>query len=490
MNISFYDGVKYTRTAFLNRDKDFFGNGVVQSTHFPTTLTGNDMKINIGAGVAWVDGYRIENDTATIQLTVTASNPTLPRIDIIQIGHDDVNSLPSLVIKQGVASASPVEPGADIGYVKLYAISVGANVTKIISGNITDRRNLVPLNVSGTQISFAGAMSSTPTQVTSGDWNSLKIQGTYAVTVANLTSAPNTTDTFHLLVITDGANGITQLAYGRSNPNLLFERSSLDGGTTWSSSWTSFSKNLPNGVAPLDVNIKVPLSNLYTGSGKGFDADMLDGLHADGVVGQRIQLNAPAQDQYWLVGTLPASQSTTFDKLIIEFQGGPDWDSTVLINDWIMFGNRDTGSGNSSKFNYQYMQEGNDPINSRQNLRVIAYKQVDGSINVYLRGLASKSAIAIVAAYGASLSSQQNTAVAIGNATTTVPTGTIVFDSGNNATYPPNATSAQGGATFNGNVAVTGTMTVGGSSVVTQATIGNSTVGATLYVYNNAWGGF
>lgn len=158
LSITFYDSIKYHRQDFINRDLDFFGNGVVNLSHFPYTLdTPADMKVLIGAGVAWVDGYRIQNDSNIVTLIISPADNTNPRIDIIQIGHDDTNSQAVLMIKNGVAAASPVEPDADPNYLKLFAINVPANATSITASNITDRRTLVPLNVSGTQINLAGA---------------------------------------------------------------------------------------------------------------------------------------------------------------------------------------------------------------------------------------------------------------------------------------------------------------------------------------------
>ncbi|NRD80270.1 hypothetical protein HPT25_23390 [Bacillus sp. BRMEA1] len=158
LSITYYDNIKYHRMDFINRDKDFFGNGVVSLTHFPYTLPApNNMTISIGAGAAWVDGYRIENDSTGITLTVPASDATNPRIDIVQVGHDDINSQAVLSIKKGVAASSPIEPDADPNFVKLFAINVPATATAISASNITDRRALVPLKVSGSQISFQGA---------------------------------------------------------------------------------------------------------------------------------------------------------------------------------------------------------------------------------------------------------------------------------------------------------------------------------------------
>jgi hypothetical protein len=189
LSITFYDNIKYHRQDFINRDKDFYGNGVVNLSHFPYTLpTPNDMTIQIGAGVAWVDGYRIENDANAIPLTVSASDTTNPRIDIIQIGHDDINSQAVLMIKTGVPGTTPIEPDADPNYLKLFAINVPANATSISASNITDRRALVPLNVSGTQINMAGA-AGTGQKNTFTDTQTFS-KGSAPISIPNQTALP------------------------------------------------------------------------------------------------------------------------------------------------------------------------------------------------------------------------------------------------------------------------------------------------------------
>ncbi|MBL0386236.1 hypothetical protein JJB07_06165 [Tumebacillus sp. ITR2] len=161
LSISFYNNVKYTKDDFMNRDRDFFGNGVVTLTDFPLTLGPTPLTLTIGGGVAWVDGYRIANDDLLPVPLMIDKGDAQKRIDIIQLGHDDVNSRAVMTVKKGVPADTPIEPGADPGYLKLFAISVDANVTSLSSDKVTDRRNLVPLKVSGTQISFTGAVSTT-----------------------------------------------------------------------------------------------------------------------------------------------------------------------------------------------------------------------------------------------------------------------------------------------------------------------------------------
>jgi hypothetical protein len=168
LSITFFDKVKYKSTDFINRDADFFGNGVVRLTDFPISFSSPaNMAVQIGAGTAWVNGMRVHNDS-NMSLTFAPADPTNPRIDIIQIGYTattdangDTTGQPVLQIKQGIASPSPIEPGPDPNFVKLYAITIAANQTTITSSNVIDRRALVPLNVDGSQISnFNGTTTS------------------------------------------------------------------------------------------------------------------------------------------------------------------------------------------------------------------------------------------------------------------------------------------------------------------------------------------
>jgi hypothetical protein len=192
LSISFYDNIIYHRDDFIKRDKDFFGNGLVNLTDFPITYNSN-MTVSLGAGTAWVDGFRIANDSSPITpLNVQTADTTNPRIDIVQIGHDDLNQTYSLQVKKGVAASSPIEPGADPGYIKLYAINVAANATSITSSNVTDRRSLVPLNVSATQISFGGAPSTSAANTftqpqTAPQWISNATTGTAPLAVSSST---------------------------------------------------------------------------------------------------------------------------------------------------------------------------------------------------------------------------------------------------------------------------------------------------------------
>jgi hypothetical protein len=344
LSASFFDKVKYKSSDFRNRDADFFGSGVVHLTDFPITFNGN-MTVNIGEGVAWVSGgFRISNDNNPITLTFAPADPVNPRIDIIQIGinssvdaNGDTTGTPVLQVKQGIASPSPIEPGPDNGYVKLYAVNIAPNQTSITSANVIDRRSLVPLNVDGSQISnFNGATTSYVNAVFADLFGNTSVvlsggvatkNGTVPnqldVTAANVyfaggqhvnfptsqngqftTSTPNTTyyldynsdgttswGTSHSVksgyvticqVTTDGSGNISTVTDKRPTAiNLLSgatgaiktKNNTLDDGTGKATFAGQITSQVATGTSPFSVSSTTKVTNL--------NSDLVDGYHAD-----------------------------------------------------------------------------------------------------------------------------------------------------------------------------------------------------------------
>jgi len=111
-----------------------------------------NMSVNVAAGQVYVPGtegskqatYSCVND-ATKNITITAADGTNPRIDLIVAKVQDtlysgaVNSW-SLVVVTGTPAGSPAVPTQPANSVALGQILVGAGVTSIVTGNITDRR--------------------------------------------------------------------------------------------------------------------------------------------------------------------------------------------------------------------------------------------------------------------------------------------------------------------------------------------------------------
>lgn len=108
------------------------------------------MGFNLNAGVCWVQGtasataglWSLALDTTTL-LTVTASDPTNPRIDsVIVVVVDNGNGTSTSVFKilAGVPAGSPVAPTLPANALRLWNIAVAANAVVLSQGNFTDVR--------------------------------------------------------------------------------------------------------------------------------------------------------------------------------------------------------------------------------------------------------------------------------------------------------------------------------------------------------------
>jgi len=106
------------------------------------TVQNSGMGIFVGSGKAWFNNTWTYND-ANISLTVTASHPTLNRIDSVVLEVDTSTGVRANVIKMidGTAGSSPVQPTLTDTSTKFYKrlanIYVGAAVTQILTANIT-----------------------------------------------------------------------------------------------------------------------------------------------------------------------------------------------------------------------------------------------------------------------------------------------------------------------------------------------------------------
>jgi hypothetical protein len=111
-----------------------------------------NMSVNVGSGHALVSGtetakqsiYSCFND-GTVNKTITASDPSLPRIDIVVLKVQDtfysgVTNAWSIAVVTGVAASSPAVPAAPANSITIGQIAVGAGVTTIVNANITDTR--------------------------------------------------------------------------------------------------------------------------------------------------------------------------------------------------------------------------------------------------------------------------------------------------------------------------------------------------------------
>ena len=127
--------------------------GILRSTDLAVTQAASPgMSVLVASGYANIVGttqanmgsYIAYND-ASATLTVTTSNPSNPRIDIVVIQINDayytgsLNSVSFSVIA-GTPAVSPVAPTQPANTILLATIAVAAGATQILNANITDNR--------------------------------------------------------------------------------------------------------------------------------------------------------------------------------------------------------------------------------------------------------------------------------------------------------------------------------------------------------------
>ena len=172
--------------------------GIVGASSLAVTAQGTpNMTVNVAAGWAAIVGTTQTNmgayvgyNDATAVLTITTANATNPRIDLVCMTVNDAyysGSTNNVVLQviAGTPAVSPVAPTLPANSISLATIAVGANVTSISAGNITDTRVQVTSNMPF--VSLTGVQTLTNKTLTSPVIASISNSGTLTL--------PNTTDT-------------------------------------------------------------------------------------------------------------------------------------------------------------------------------------------------------------------------------------------------------------------------------------------------------
>ncbi len=133
------------------------GHGVIGANDFAVSQNGTpNMSVNVAAGYAivrsggsqsvLVGAYALMND-ATVNVSISASDPTNPRIDLVVLQVRDSNygeaaSDERLTVVTGTPAGSPVVPSLTSypNCIVLAQVAVAAAVTTIVTANITDKR--------------------------------------------------------------------------------------------------------------------------------------------------------------------------------------------------------------------------------------------------------------------------------------------------------------------------------------------------------------
>lgn len=143
-------GASMFEAQWSNMMRTIISDGVVKSylneLEIYADSTGMQVKAKTGGG--WIKGHYYQND-AEETLALTTANPTLGRWDLVVLEVDWTKSdnQMSVVVIAGTPAASPALPSLTQSTSKwqiaLAKVVVGAGVTTINAGNITDSRNMV-----------------------------------------------------------------------------------------------------------------------------------------------------------------------------------------------------------------------------------------------------------------------------------------------------------------------------------------------------------
>lgn len=134
----------YLAEDFAGYFSSFIVNGVFKELGGKLEVTINSgMSIKVKSGVAWVNGYRYENDN-DLTFTLENANGTLSRIDSVVVRLDITNREIKIHVKKGSLSTSPITPtitrNNDIYELQLATVRVNANTAVLTQSMITDER--------------------------------------------------------------------------------------------------------------------------------------------------------------------------------------------------------------------------------------------------------------------------------------------------------------------------------------------------------------
>lgn len=137
----------YTSEAWAQVVAGIIGDGVVSGGNELAVSEQSPaaMGVRVNTGKAFVQGYYFEVYSAQEPLSISAADPTNPRIDRVVVRRDLGNRQAVLAVLTGTAAPSPVAPAltqnaAGVWEIPLAQVAVAAAASSIVNANITDER--------------------------------------------------------------------------------------------------------------------------------------------------------------------------------------------------------------------------------------------------------------------------------------------------------------------------------------------------------------
>jgi hypothetical protein len=131
-----------------NMAQNWLGTGVIKGklNELAVYADSTGMQTKIKTGQAHMQGHFFQSD-AEETLAIATANSSNPRIDRIVVRLDYTSDSVQLAVLQGVPAVSPTAPALTQNStrweISLAQIYIGANVSTITAGNVTNERNFV-----------------------------------------------------------------------------------------------------------------------------------------------------------------------------------------------------------------------------------------------------------------------------------------------------------------------------------------------------------
>lgn len=161
-------GANVTEAQWSLMAKNWLNTGVIKDVlnELLCFADSTGMQVKVKSGQAWMQGHFFQS-AAEETLSISNADSTNPRIDRVIVRIDWTANTIQLAVLSGTPAVSPSAPSLTQNNtrweISLAQVYVGANVSTIAAGNITDERVKVPNSVKGNGESIQTSFTDTLT---------------------------------------------------------------------------------------------------------------------------------------------------------------------------------------------------------------------------------------------------------------------------------------------------------------------------------------
>lgn len=123
--------------------------GIYDGNDFEVTASGVDNDVIVGSGIAWIHNTKFSGKVVALKepktLTLSLPNSVYDRIDAIVVQFDANKNATEIIVKEGIASSSPVAPSVvrtkSLYELHIFHVRRKAGATVISIDDLVDLRN-------------------------------------------------------------------------------------------------------------------------------------------------------------------------------------------------------------------------------------------------------------------------------------------------------------------------------------------------------------